>query len=231
MSPLDPILDPLVHLAFVAAVTERMELGTGIVILPQRNPLVLAKQAASLDVLSDGRLHLGVAVGYLEPEMTAVGVPMADRGRRTDEYIDAMTALWTEDTPEYHGKYVSFANIDAHPRPINGPRIHIGGHSPAAFRRAVTRGHGWIGTGSSPDDLAGHLDGLARAATEAERPTRLGDLEITFMPVDPVKITEAHAKEYRDMGTNRVLIYPLPLENVDDIANHLEQQSEVLKSV
>src|ERR1035438_1666091 len=89
LQPTYPMLDPLIHLAYVAAVTERMELGTGIVILPQRNPVVLAKQAASLDVLSGGRLLLGVGVGWLEPEMTAVGVPMAERGARTNEYIDA----------------------------------------------------------------------------------------------------------------------------------------------
>nr|WP_258165199.1 MULTISPECIES: TIGR03619 family F420-dependent LLM class oxidoreductase [Protofrankia] len=101
MEATDPILDPLVHLTYVAAVTRRLELGTGIVILPQRNPLVLAKQVASLDVLSGGRVLLGVGAGYLEPEMTAVGVPMAGRGRRTDEYLDAMTSLWLDPLPAY----------------------------------------------------------------------------------------------------------------------------------
>jgi probable F420-dependent oxidoreductase len=228
MAPTDPILDPLVHLAFVAAVTERLDLGTGIVILPQRNPLVLAKQAASLDVLSGGRLHLGVAPGYLEPEMTAIGVPMADRGRRTDEYIDAMTALWDQEAPEYHGKYADFANVDAHPRPVNGPRVLIGGHSPAAYRRAVARGHGWIGNGSSPADLSVHLEGLAKAATEVDRPARLGTLEITFMPVDPVEITGDDAKRYRDLGVDRLLVYPLPLEDLDDITALLERHAELL---
>ncbi|WP_106196857.1 LLM class F420-dependent oxidoreductase [Umezawaea tangerina] len=229
MDPLDPILDPLVHLAFVAAVTDRLELGTGIVILPQRNPVVLAKQAASLDVLSGGRLHLGVGAGYLEPEMTAIGVPMADRGRRTDEYIDAMTALWTQERPGFHGKYVSFDHVDAHPRPVGGPRVLVGGHSPAAFRRAVARGHGWIGNGTSPADLRGHLAGLAKAAEEVERPARLGKLEITFMPVDPVEIPDGHADEYRDLGVDRLLVYPLPLEDPADIAALLERQGERLR--
>jgi len=143
MEPTDPILDPLVHLAFVAAATERVLLASGIVILPQRNPLVLAKQAASLDVLSNGRLLLGIGAGYLEPEMTAIGVPMADRGTRTDDYIRAMRALWTQPGPvEYHGPYADFAGVDAHPRPVQagGPRIVVGGHTPAAYRRAVTGG-------------------------------------------------------------------------------------------
>ena len=141
MEPEDPILDPLVYLGFVAAATERLLLATGIIILPQRNPLVLAKQAATLDVLSGGRLLLGIGAGYLEPEMTAIGVPMADRGTRTDDHLAAMRALWTEPGPvDHHGPFVDFPGVDAHPRPVTpgGPRIVVGGHSPAAYRRAVT---------------------------------------------------------------------------------------------
>jgi probable F420-dependent oxidoreductase len=231
MDPLDPILDPLVHLAFVAGVTDRLDLGTGIVILPQRNPVVLAKQAASLDVLSGGRLHLGVGAGYLEPEMAAIGVPMADRGRRTDEYLDAMTALWSQESPSYQGKYVSFDHVDAHPRPVGGPRVHVGGHSPAAFRRAVARGHGWIGNGTSPAALKGHLDGLAKAATEVERPARLGELTITFMPVDPVEVSADDARAYRDLGVDRLLVYPLPLDDPADIAAFLELRADSLRGV
>ena len=99
MAPLDRIVDPVVALAFLAAHTTRVRLGTGIIILPQRNPLVLAKQLATLDVLSNGRLIFGVGVGYLEPEFRALGVPFADRGRGTDDYLAAMRAIWTEDTP------------------------------------------------------------------------------------------------------------------------------------
>ncbi|WP_261553587.1 TIGR03619 family F420-dependent LLM class oxidoreductase [Frankia tisae] len=189
MEATDPILDPLMHLAYVAAATHKLELGTGIVILPQRNPLVLAKQVASLDVLSAGRVLLGVGAGYLEPEMTAVGVPMAGRGRRTDEYLDAMTSLWLDPQPSYEGRHVSFGNVDAHPRPVRpgGPRIVVGGHSPAAYRRAVTRGHGWFGNGTVAD-LATHLSGLTAAAAEIDRPARLGRLEIVYMQLDPVEV-------------------------------------------
>ncbi len=119
MEPTDPILDPLVHLAFVAAATERILLGTGIIILPQRNPLVLAKQVASLDVLSDGRLLLGIGAGYLEPELTALGASLHDRGRRTDDYLAAMRAIWTQPGPvAFDSPSVSFAGLDAHPRPV-----------------------------------------------------------------------------------------------------------------
>jgi probable F420-dependent oxidoreductase len=227
MEPTDPILDPLVHLAYVAAVTERLELGTGIVILPQRNPLVLAKQVASLDVLSGGRLLLGVGAGYLEPEMTAVGVPYSERGRRTDEYVDAMRALWTQPAPSYQGRYVAFDGIDAHPRPIreDGPRIVIGGHSPAAFRRAVARGHGWFGNGDSPDDLAGHLAGLRKAAAEVERPEWLSRLEINFMQLSPVNADTA--RRYADLGVDRLVVYPLPLEHPAEVAAFLERHADL----
>ncbi|MDI5974701.1 LLM class F420-dependent oxidoreductase [Amycolatopsis magusensis] len=230
MEPTDGLLDPLVHLAYVAAVTERLQVGSAIVILPQRNPLVLAKQAASLDVLSGGRLLLGVGAGYLEPEMTAIGVPMARRGKRTDEYLDAMTALWTEPKPEFHGEFVDFAEIDAHPRPVSpgGPRIVVGGASPAAFRRAVSRGHGWFGNGTA-DDLPQHLEGLRRAAEEVERPARLGKLEITYMQLEPVAVDPAQARRYADLGVDRLVIYPLPLEDPDDVAKFLEQHAGLIR--
>ncbi|MEV0041632.1 LLM class F420-dependent oxidoreductase [Streptomyces sp. NPDC050804] len=227
MEPTDPILDPLVHLAYVAAVTERLELGTGIVILPQRNPLVLAKQVASLDVLSGGRLLLGVGAGYLEPEMTAVGVPYAERGRRTDEYLEAMRALWTRPAPSYQGRYVAFDGVDAHPRPVgeDGPRIVIGGHSPAAFRRAVVHGHGWFGNGDGPDDLVRHLAGLRKAAAEVERPERLGRLEIAFTQLSPVDADTA--RRYADLGVDRLVVYPLPLEDPAEVAAFLERHAEL----
>jgi probable F420-dependent oxidoreductase len=226
MDPKDPVLDPLVHLSYVAACTETMELGTAVVSLPQRNPVVLAKQAASLDVLSGGRLLLGVGAGYLEPEMTAVGVPMSERGSRTDEYLDAMTALWTHEAPSFHGRHASFEKVDAHPRPAQagGPRIVIGGHSRAAFRRAVARGHGWFGNGT-PDDLVRCLDGLRRAVAEVERPARLGPLEITYLQLNPVTVDAAAARRYAELGVSRLVVYPLPLEDPDDVLRFLEQHA------
>ena len=185
MEPEDPILDPLVHLAFVAAATEHVLLATGIIILPQRNPLVLAKQAATLDVLSGGRLLLGIGAGYLEPEMTAIGVPMHGRGARTDDHLAAMRALWTQPGPvEHHGPYVDFGGVDAHPRPTTpgGPRIVVGGHTPAAYRRAVASGNGWYGFGLTPEQTVESVEGLRRAADQVERPGDLGDLELSVTP-------------------------------------------------
>jgi probable F420-dependent oxidoreductase len=185
--PTYPILDPLIHLTYVAAATERLLLATGVLLLPQRNPVVLAKQVASLDVLSGGRFLLGIGVGSVEQEMTAIGVPMANRGARADDYIAAMRALWTRPGPVAHaGRFASFSGVDAHPRPVQtgGPRIIVGGHSPAAFRRAVAHGHGWYGLALEPGAAAQCVRGLRRAADEVERPAELGDLEITVTPAE-----------------------------------------------
>jgi len=118
MAPTEPILDPSIALTFAAAHTTRVRLGTGIIILPQRNPLVLAKELASLDVLSGGRLIVGIGVGYLEPEFRALGAPYKDRGAVTDEYLAAMRAIWGDAKPSYQGRFVSFANVQAHPQPV-----------------------------------------------------------------------------------------------------------------
>jgi probable F420-dependent oxidoreductase len=207
MEPTAPILDPLVSLAFLAAATGRIRLATGIIILPQRNPLVLAKQVASLDVLSGGRLLLGLGVGYLEPEFRAIGVPLADRGARSDEYLEAMQHLWSDDAPAFDGRYVSFSGVDAHPRPTpGGPPIIIGGHTPAAYRRAVARGHGWYGWARSPEQTEESLAGLAQAAREIERSEALGTLSVTVTPSG--HLDSALAARYAQLGVDRLVLFP-----------------------
>src|SRR5262249_4932135 len=145
--PLFPMLHPSTVLAYVAAVTTRVKLGTGIVLIAQRNPVVLAKEMASLDVLSGGRLILGIGAGYLEPEFRALGVPFVARGARTDEYIAAMRVLWTADKPSFDGRFVKFAGIQSRPQPAQrgGPPIVVGGASDAAIERAVASAQGWYG--------------------------------------------------------------------------------------
>src|SRR5262250_3849946 len=113
MAPTDAILDPVIALTYAAAVTTRVRLGTGIIILPQRNPLVLAKELASLDVLSGGRLIFGIGVGYLEPEFRALGAPFENRGAVADEYLAAMRAIWTEAVPSYRGRFAAFERVQA----------------------------------------------------------------------------------------------------------------------
>jgi probable F420-dependent oxidoreductase len=213
MEPGDPILDPLVHLAFVAAATTRLRLGTGIIILPQRNPLVLAKQVATLDVLSKGRLILGIGAGYLEPEMTAIGVPLSERRARTDEYIDAMRVMWNEPAPRFAGRHVNFSGIDANPRPVQrgGPPVVVGGHTPAAYRRAVERGNGWYGFALDVEATTRSIEGLRRAADECDRPAGLGSLEISVTPRGRT-IDAATVAQFAALGVDRLVLQPRPLD-------------------
>lgn len=228
VNPQEPLIEPLVDLTYVAASTTNLLLGSGVLILPQRNPLVLAKQAASLDVLSGGRLLLGIGAGWQEPEMRAVGIEPAGRGKRTDEYLDAMTSLWTDDAPEFHGTHVDFAGVVAHPRPVQpgGPRIVVGGTSPAALRRAVQRGHGWFGTGSAADMQEG-IEQLAAVAREVDRPQRLGRLEITFMFGDPSEVTPDTARQAADLGVDRFLLFAQPTGTLAEAEKLLERHADL----
>ena len=172
-----------VALTWVAAHTSTIRLGTGIIILPQRNPVVLAKEIASLDVLSGGRFTFGVGVGYLEPEFRAIGADFENRGAVTDEFVDAMQHLWYDEQPEFHGRFADFAGVDAHPRPVQQPiPIVVGGYSPRRSGARSRGAHGWYGFALKPDDVAGCLAGLRAAASEVERPAALGPLEITVTP-------------------------------------------------
>src|SRR5262245_19612304 len=183
MKPDDPALDSLLALTWAAAHTTTIRLATGIVILPQRNPVVLAKQVATLDVLSGGRVMLGVGAGYLEPEFRAVGANFAERGAVTDEYLDAMRALWYDEHPEYHGRFTGFGGVDAYQRPVQQPvSLIVGGHSAPAYRRAVARAHGWYGYWLTPAQAAESMAGLAAAAGRVPRPADLGELEISVTP-------------------------------------------------
>jgi probable F420-dependent oxidoreductase len=148
-----PLPDPLLWLAFVAAASETLRLGTGILILPLRNPLVLAKELATLDHLSGGRVELGIGVGWLEEEFDALGVPFARRGARTDEYIEVLRSLWDGDHASHDGEFLSFADVSSNPKPTNGRvPIHVGGHSRAAAERAGRLGDGFFpGTGEIGD--------------------------------------------------------------------------------
>jgi probable F420-dependent oxidoreductase len=209
-SPIEPdypILDPLVTLALVAGKTERMLLATGIVILPQRNPVVLAKELATLDVLSGGRLVFGLGVGYVEPEMRAVGVPMEGRGARADEYLQAMRALWHDDAPAFRGRHVEFDAVDAHPRPLQRPLpVVIGGNSRPAHRRTVAHGQGWYGFMLDREQTAEQIESLRREAAAAGRD--FDQLTITVSPSEP--LDPEVVRDYGAMGVGRLALVPPP---------------------
>ena len=172
-------LDQLTVLAFLAAKTQRIRLVPSVMVLPHRNPVVAAKILSTLDVLSDGRLSVGVGAGWLKEEFLALGLPFfKERGTVSNEYIQVFKELWTNDNPSFHGKYCSFSNIRFLPKPLQKPHppIWVGGESPAALRRAAALGNAWHPIGSNPrhplttvDQLKSSIDQLHRYASEAGR--------------------------------------------------------------
>jgi len=208
-SPLPPhseLLDPVAVLAYAAAQTTTVKLGTGIVILPLRNPVILAKQLASVDVLSKGRLLVGVGVGYVPGEYEAIGVPFGTRGRRADDYIDAMRTLWDDDEPQFSGEFAAFSGVQSRPRPAV-PRLplYASGMSTAALRRAVVRADGWYGFFQDLASTKRSLDELARLAGEVERPAVLGALDITVTP-PPGAIDNDTVNRFEDLGVHRLVL-------------------------
>jgi probable F420-dependent oxidoreductase len=200
-----PLLDPAAALCHLAACTTTIRLATGIIILPQRNPVVLAKVYASVDVLSGGRLIFGVGAGYLRAEFEALGEPFAGRGDRMDEYIEAIRALWCEEKPSFQGRHVSFEGVDARPRPVQQPHppIVIGGASPAALRRAVRCGNGWYGFALDFETTASCIRLLREEEREGGRPDALGPLEITVTPAGP--LDDDCIAGLKELGVDRVV--------------------------
>jgi probable F420-dependent oxidoreductase len=222
MDPTDPILEPLTTLAFLAARTESVRLGTGIVVLPLRNPLILAKELATVDVLSGGRLIVGIGVGYVEREFDALGVPFEGRGARTEEYLAAMRSIWTLEHPAFDAGTFSFRGVQSHPRPLQRPHppIVIGGYAPPVMRRTVREADGWYGWGLDVDATARRLRVLRETALRVPRRAGLGDLEITITP--PGVVDEATARRYEDLGVHRLnLMLPWSAEG-DGIARFFE---------
>lgn len=167
-----PILESLTLLSFAAAVTSRIRLCTGVYLVPLRNPTTTAKVTSTLDVLSGGRLTLGVGVGgEFPPEYEACGVPVAERGARTDEGIEVIRRLWTEDGVAHHGKHFDFGKVTLAPKPVQsgGPPIVVGGRKGPTFRRAGQLGDGYISHMCSPEQYAENMDAIRRHASAAGR--------------------------------------------------------------
>jgi probable F420-dependent oxidoreductase len=163
-------LDPYIALGFLAAVTERVRLGTTVIVLPYRNPLVQAKMVAALDVLSKGRITLAIGSGHIPGESAALGVPYVDRGPMTDEYLRIMRILWTEDEASFHGNWFHFDHLCPLTRPQQSPLpVWIGGRGPRVRRRVVELGQGWHPSALPPDHLERELEQLHASARAAGR--------------------------------------------------------------
>lgn len=226
----DPDLpDPLIWLAYAAALTSEIKLATGILIVPQRNPVVLAKECASLHKLSGGRFELGIGVGWLEEEFNALGVPWKDRGGRTDEYCEAMSALWSQERASFHGRYADFTDAISRPQPAGGSvPIVVGGHSEAAARRAGRLGTGFFPARGTDDELR-HLFEVVRR--EASAHGRDGDaIELTTMVWSPRRESLDRVKELEDLGVDRLVVAP-PTSNPTKIRDAMAELADKVAPV
>jgi probable F420-dependent oxidoreductase len=199
------VLDPFVSLAFLAAVTDRIRLGTGVCLVPQRNPVYTAKEAANIDYLSGGRLDFGVGVGWLREEFDAVGAEWARRGDRCRDYIEVIKRLWCDPVSEYEGEFYSLRTCRQYPKPVQSPHppIHFGGESDAALQRAADLGQGWYGYNLDPERAAERVQRLERLLTERGR--RRDELLISICPyLRPIDLDVC--KRYRDAGVDQVIV-------------------------
>ena len=220
-----PIPDPLLPLAFAAAVTKKIRLATGILILPQRHPAYVAKEVATLDVLSAGRVILGVGSGWLAEEFEVVGVPFRERGARTDEAIRAMRSLWKSAPEPFSGKFYRWPAVESNPKPVQKPGVPIviGGHSDAAARRAARLGDGFFPARGDRETLNHLLAVLREECAKVGRDPR--QIEITTgagAKADPDVV-----KRFQDLGVHRFMVSPAgPTEDsirkgLADFADHV----------
>lgn len=227
--PSSPIPDPLIWLSFAAAHTSTIRLATGILILPQRNPLVIAKSAATLDLLSEGRFDLGIGVGWLKEEFESLGVPFEDRGRRTDDYIAAMQALWASDNADYDGDFAKFQNVSSNPKPPGGSvPIVVGGHSKPAARRAGRLGNGFFPGTASVEQTSELIEIVRQEAADAGRDPEA--IEMTsghpgMFGDDPV----GAAEELAAIGVTRATIPAFALMNGPVADTTAELADKILK--
>lgn len=215
-----PIPDPLIWLTWVAANSSKVRLGTGVLILPQRNPAVLAKEVATLDALSKGRVELGIGVGWLEEEFDALGVPFDRRGQRTDEYIAALREMWTTEETSFAGEFVNWERVMSFPKPHDGsPPIVVGGHSHAAARRAGRLGDGFF---PGRQEILGEL--IETMRTTAESAGRDPDaIEITTGAAMSPEKREALV----ELGVSR-MVFPPPAFTPDEIGPAIERTLDFL---
>ncbi len=205
-----PIPDPLIWMSFAAALTKKIKLGTGVLILPQRHPFYVAKELATLDQLSQGRALLGVGIGWLEEEFRGLGVPFGERAARTEESIQALRSLWGEKPSEFSGKHYRWSAVESNPKPVQKPGvpIHVGGHVSGAARRAARFGDGFFPARS--DNLKELLEVLAKECAEIGRDPRAIEITTGSAP------SPDEVKRLRDLGVHRFVVPP-PGFSRDDV--------------
>jgi probable F420-dependent oxidoreductase len=222
-------IDPFQVLTFAAAVTSRIRLGTGICLVPQRNPVYTAKEVAGLDWLSGGRFDFGVGIGWLKEEFAAVDVPWADRAGRTREYIEVMQQLWSDGVAEYHGEHYDLPACIQHPKPVQQPHppIFFGGESEPALKRVAAQGQGWFGFDLSPDEARAHvarLDGHLAAQGRSR-----ADIQVFISPFRRAPTREL-IEQYEAVGVDQVIVPVGGREAADCVARLEHLAAEVIAS-
>ena len=214
-------VDPLIALTAVAAVTKEIRLGTGVNILSQVNPLYMAKQAASLDFVSNGRFMLGVGIGWLKEEFEALGVPFERRGARFDDYVEGMRKIWSEEVVEHESDFISWHGFKSYPRPIQNPfPVVMGGVKGKIFERTAKLGNGWFAPTGDPVELKGHLEALQKECDQIGR--NMDEIEITCMW--PGHGGQEFLEELASVGVGRVVV---PLMGAADPTEHLQSIAEI----
>lgn len=208
-------LDPMIALSFAAAASSRIRLATGVLLLPEHNPVIVAKQAASLDRLSGGRLTLGIGVGWSREEFEALGVPFEGRAARTAEYVAAMRTLWREDVASFAGRFVAFDSIRVNPKPVaeKGIPIVVGGNSDAALRRVAAWGDGWYGFNLDGIDEARHRIGRLEKLLEESGRDRAG----VWVAVALAAPRAADAGALAELGVDELVLVQAPPDSADAV--------------
>lgn len=222
------VFEPLVALTWVAAYTKRVGLGTTVLVLPMRNPLIVAKMVASLDHLSGGRVILGIAAGWLEAEFNALGVPFAERGQRTDEAIDIMRRVWTDDhiTADYPVHNAHFVSMRTKPQPQRHLPLWIGGHADVALRRAIAVGDGWHGAFLSPEQTARRVKKLRAERPESSFPI---SMRTRWDAVDDDNdLILAEIDHYREVGVTHFVPEPRQ-RTIDGYLRAMEMQADLFR--
>lgn len=227
------MLEPLTALTYLAAVTDRIRLGTAICLVPQRNPVYTAKQVTDLDNLSGGRVDFGVGIGWLREEFEALAVPFERRGQRTDDHLAVMHALWTQEVSEYHGELYDLPPCSMYPKPVQTPHppIHVGGESDAALRRVARVGQGWFSFNRLPGDLAEPLARLDRVLADHDRDR--DDVVVTVSPYFNA-VTPAMVEQYAAAGVDRLVVLCLAFDvatldaQLDDLTRDVLEPARAL---
>jgi probable F420-dependent oxidoreductase len=213
-------LDPLVALGFVGALTSRIRLATGVLLLPEHNPVVVAKQAATVDSLTSGRLVLGVGIGWSAEEFAALGVPFEGRARRTEEYVQAIRTLWRDDVATFHGEFAHFDGVRVNPRPVHGRcvPVFLGGNGSSALRRVASIGDGWYGFNLSLTELAGRVAELRRWCRERGRDPDTVEVAVAASDCGP-----EHRGQLSDLGVDEAVVVANPPGDAGLVSSWVEK--------